>query len=81
MRNIFLKNKNLATPSNQGADFVELFFDLVFVYAITRIKGLTAHHFDVKHVFQSVLVFLVNLVGMDSIYVGFKRGKYKNCRG
>ena len=30
---------------------------MVFVYAITRITGVTAHHFDVKHVFQSVLVF------------------------
>lgn len=57
MRNIFLNKKKLSTPENQGADFVELFFDLVFVYAITRITGLTAHHFDVKHVFQSVLVF------------------------
>jgi len=54
---MFLNNKKLATPDSQGADFVELFFDLVFVYAITRITGLTAHHFDVKHVLQSVLVF------------------------
>ena len=57
MRNLFLRSKNLSSPNNQGADFVELFFDLVFVYAITRITGLTAHHFDVKHVFQSILVF------------------------
>lgn len=57
MRKFFLPNKNLASPEEQSADFVELFFDLVFVYAITRITFLTAHHLDVIHVFQSILVF------------------------
>ena len=57
MRKIFIPGKNLNSPKGQNADFVELFFDLVFVYAITRITSLTAHNLDLIHVFQSVLVF------------------------
>lgn len=57
MRKIRLSNKNLASPIDQGVDFIELFFDLIFVYAITRITFLTAHHLDVTHVLQGVLVF------------------------
>ena len=57
MKNILLRNKNLVSPSEQSADFVELFFDLVFVYAITRITSLTANHLDSRHVLQSLLIF------------------------
>ena len=57
MKRILSHTKNLATPDEQGADYVELFFDLVFVYAITRITSLTAHHLDIYHVFQSVMIF------------------------
>ena len=57
MRKIFLPGKNLVSPTEQSADFVELFFDLVFVYAITRITSLTAHHLDIAHVIQSALIF------------------------
>lgn len=57
MRKIFLRNKNLISPHQQSADFVELFFDLVFVYAITRITSLTANNFDTQHVLQSLLIF------------------------
>ena len=57
MRNIFKTQRSLSTPSEQSADFVELFFDLVFVYAITRITALTAHHLDIKHALQSILIF------------------------
>ena len=57
MKKILLRSKNLVSPSEQSADFVELFFDLVFVYAITRITSLTANHLDTKHVLQSLLIF------------------------
>jgi low temperature requirement protein LtrA len=49
--------KNLSSPDVQGADFVELFFDLVFVYAITRITSYTAHHLDASHIPIAVLTF------------------------
>jgi low temperature requirement protein LtrA len=57
MRKIFLPSKNLVSPTHQSADFVELFFDLVFVYAITRITALTAHHLDLVNLIQSALIF------------------------
>lgn len=57
MRKIFLRNKNLVSPSEQSADFVELFFDLVFVYAITRITSLTANNFVTEQVLKSLLIF------------------------
>lgn len=53
----FFKKGNLTSPDEQGADFVELFFDLVFVYAITRITAYTAHHLDISHIPGSLLVF------------------------
>jgi low temperature requirement protein LtrA len=57
MRKLFLPSKHLSSPLDKSADFVELFFDLVFVFAITRITALTAHHLDPVHVLQSVLIF------------------------
>ena len=48
---------SFAPDDEQGADFVELFFDLVFVFAITRITHLTAEHLSVSHVLKSVLIF------------------------
>jgi len=54
---LLFPGKNMESPESQGADFVELFFDLVFVYAITRVTALTAHHLDPLHVLRSVLVF------------------------
>jgi len=54
---IFTPAKQLVSPHEQSADFVELFFDLVFVYAITRITSITAHQIDVEHILQSVLIF------------------------
>jgi len=53
----FFFNKKLTSPDEQGADFVELFFDLVFVYAITRITSYTAHNLDVSHIPQALLIF------------------------
>ncbi len=49
--------KSFVPDDEQGADFVELFFDLVFVFAITRITHLTVEHLSVSQVLQSVLIF------------------------
>jgi low temperature requirement protein LtrA len=42
---------------DKSADFVELFFDLVFVFAITKITHFTAKHLDVEHVLKSLVIF------------------------
>ncbi len=57
------KGGRLISPDAQGADFVELFFDLVFVYAITKITGITAHHLDGTHILQSLLIFFLVWLG------------------
>ena len=47
----------IGKPQDQSADFVELFFDLVFVFAITQVTHLTAHHLDMQGVLRSLLIF------------------------
>jgi low temperature requirement protein LtrA len=48
---------SLASPGDQGATFVELFFDLVFVFAVTQITHYAASHLDAAGVSRSILVF------------------------
>ena len=52
-----MNKKSLASPEDQGATFVELFFDLVFVFAITQVTHYAAHHLDVHGLLRSVMVF------------------------
>ena len=47
----------LVSPDDQGATFVELFFDLVFVFAITQVTHYAAHHLDLETVVRAVIVF------------------------
>lgn len=44
-------------PGGQSVTFVELFFDLVFVFALTEITSFTAHHLDAGGVLRAALVF------------------------
>ena len=48
---------SVASPEDQGATFVELFFDLVFVFAITRVTHYAAHHMDAHGLARSLIVF------------------------
>ena len=43
--------------AHQAVTFVELFFDLVFVFAITQITAYTAHHLTLDGVARSILLF------------------------
>jgi len=45
------------SPHDQSATFVELFFDLVFVFGITQVVGVLEHHLSWTGVGQSILVF------------------------
>ena len=47
----------LAGPPDQRVSFVELFFDLVFVFAVTQVVGLLHHGITWAAVGQAVLVF------------------------
>jgi low temperature requirement protein LtrA len=47
----------LHAPEAQAVTFVELFFDLVFVFAVTQVTALTAHHLDAAGVARSGVLF------------------------
>ncbi len=47
----------LHAPEEQAVTFVELFFDLVFVFAVTQVTVLTAHHLDAPGVGRSLVLF------------------------
>lgn len=49
--------RGLRAPGPQSVTFVELFFDLVFVFAVTQVTVLTAHHLDPGGVLRSLLLF------------------------
>ena len=49
--------RRLHAPEAQPVTFVELFFDLVFVFAVTQITVLTAHHLDWGGIGRSTALF------------------------
>ena len=49
--------RRLHGPEDQAVTFVELFFDLVFVFAVTEITALTASHLNWTGVARSILLF------------------------
>ncbi len=50
-------HRSILSPEDQRVTFVELFFDLVFVFSVTQIVGLLHHHLDWTGVGQTILVF------------------------
>lgn len=52
-----MNGESIVSPEDQGATFVELFFDLVFVFAITQITHYAAHHLDATGLLRSVAIF------------------------
>jgi len=57
MIDLSASHKNILATSDQAVSFAELFFDLVFVFAITQVVHLMHGAFDWVHVGRSVLVF------------------------
>ena len=49
--------RRMTAPEGQSATFVELFFDLVFVYALTEVTGFTVEHLDWEGVLRAALIF------------------------
>lgn len=49
--------RSITSPENQSATFVELFFDLVFVFAVTQVVGLLHDGLSWASVGRAVLVF------------------------
>jgi low temperature requirement protein LtrA len=49
--------RSLHAPEGQTVTFVELFFDLVFVFAVTQVTTVTAEHLDLEGIWRGILVF------------------------
>ena len=52
-----MARRRLHAPDAQSVTFVELFFDLVFVFAVTQVTALTAHHLTWSGIARSALLF------------------------
>ncbi len=50
-------SRSLHAPDLQSVAFVELFFDVVFVFAVTQVTTVTAEHLDLLHVGRAMVVF------------------------
>jgi low temperature requirement protein LtrA len=48
---------SIASPDDQRVTFVELFFDLVFVFCVTQVVSLLHHHPDATGIMSGLLVF------------------------
>src|SRR5574339_138161 len=48
---------SIVSPDDQKVTFVELFFDLVFVYCVTQVASLLHGHFDLASAGSALLVF------------------------
>jgi len=57
MSNESTPDPSIVSPDDQTVTFVELFFDLVFVFSVTQVAHLLANHLDWTGVAQAVLVF------------------------
>ena len=52
-----VSSQNIVAPEGQSATFIELFFDLVFVFSVTQVVSLFHHGVHTKEVVQAVLIF------------------------
>lgn len=52
-----MTSRSIVSPEDQSATFIELFFDLVFVFSVTQVVGLFHHGVHGYVVGQAILVF------------------------
>lgn len=57
MKPVDIGRRRLKAAGPQPVMFVELFFDLVFVFAVTQVTILTAHHLTPDGILRSLLLF------------------------
>ena len=49
--------QNITSPEDQGATFIELFFDLIFVFSVTQFVDILHGGLHLGSVGQAILVF------------------------
>ena len=64
----------------QGATFVELFFDLVFVFAVTQVTATLAHDLTAAGLQRAVVVFWPDLVGGPGTWSLTSRPEHASIR-
>ena len=52
-----MTSQNIVSPEDQSATFIELFFDLVFVFSVTQVVGLFHHGIHWPVVGRAILIF------------------------
>ncbi len=52
-----MRETKVHAPEEQSVTFVELFFDLVFVFALTQITSFAAHNLDAEGVLRATVMF------------------------
>ncbi|MHA2251525.1 MAG: low temperature requirement protein A [Candidatus Kariarchaeaceae archaeon] len=52
-----MSKKSIVAPEDQSATFVELFFDIIFVFSVTQIVGLLAEDLNTTTIIESILIF------------------------
>ena len=65
-------NRSLRSAADQGAGLSELFFDLVFVFAVTQITSVLAHDLTASESFERHPL-LACVVGMDAVHLVAER--------
>lgn len=60
----------VATPDGRGVTWVELFFDLIFVFSVTQLVGLLHDGFTWHAVGQVAMAFWFVWFSMGSVHLG-----------
>ena len=68
---------SIRASSVQAVTFVELFFDLVFVFAVTQLTALTAHDLDRTGMPPLDPAGLADLVGVDAVHLDAQPGGHQ----
>ena len=65
----------------QHATALELFYDLVFVFAVTQVSHLLLEHLTIEGAAQSLLLLMVDLVGVELHDLGHQRARPRRGAG
>ena len=76
-----MKQTPIVSPDDQKVTFVELFFDLVFVFSITQVVSLLHKDLSWITVGQAILVFWLVWWGVDAPQSGKKCSTMPHLQG
>jgi hypothetical protein len=72
-----MRSRSIVSPEDQKVTFVELFFDLVFVFSVTQVVSVLHDGMDATAVGQAVLVFWLVWWGWTQFtWAGLARSRF-----